>query len=75
MMMPKKPFHKLRGRMYEYGVTINSIAEHLGKSIAYVSHRFNGKYPFSLSDVYSISRMLDIDKKDIFTYFPDGGKD
>ena len=72
MMMPKKPYNKLRAKMFEYGVRQEDIAEIIGKSVAYVSLRFNCKQQFTLSDVYGICRLLEINPKDIHVYFPDG---
>lgn len=69
MMMPKKTYHKLRGRMFEYGITQEEIAEHLGRSKSYVSKRFNCNQQFELSDVYNICGMLDINEKEIHIYF------
>ena len=70
--MPKKPYHKLRGRMYEYGCTQDIIAEYLGRSKCYINKRFNCVQQFELSDVYGICRLLEINPKDIHVYFPDG---
>lgn len=70
MMKPKKPFHKLRGRMYENGVTQEDISEHLGRSKSYFAQRFNCYKPFTLFDVYGICNMLDISEKEVHIYFP-----
>ncbi len=71
MMMPKKPYHRLRGRMYEYGCTQDDVADYLGRSKCYINKRFNRKKQFELSDVYGICKMLEINPKEICSFFPE----
>ena len=65
-----KYFRKLKTLMFDKEVDQTYIAEKAGKSIGYISNRFQGKQPFSMDDVYTI---IEIPQEEALTYFPKGG--
>ena len=68
-----KYFRKLKTLMFDQEVDQTYIAEKAGKSIGYISNRFQGKLPFSMDDVYTIIEILEIPQEEALTYFPKGG--
>ena len=68
-----KYFRKLKTLMFDKEVDQTYIAEKAGKSIGYISNRFQGKLPFSMDDVYTIIEILEIPQEEALTEFPKGG--
>jgi len=64
-------FCKLRGRMKEFDITIEEMAERMKVSTYYLSKRFNGHIPFTAVDIYVICAILEISHDEITDYFPE----
>ncbi len=65
-----KSYLKLRFRMMEVGFQNEDLARVLGKSGTYVVSRLGAKAPFTLDDVYTIGRELEIPPAELLDYFP-----
>lgn len=70
----KMPFSALRKLLRANDYTTQELAELLGKSRFYVCQRLNGKYPWSMDDVYAILDEMSVPYQDATHYFPKGGK-
>lgn len=67
-------FAMLRAAMLGAGYKQSEVAEKIGISPVAFSRRMNGKYPFSLDEVYKLLELLKLPSSEIHTYFPKGGK-
>jgi hypothetical protein len=66
--MPYK-YSKLRGRIIEKFGTLGNFAEAIGLSRVSVSSKMQCKTGFSQEDIELWSSLLDIDKKDIGSFY------
>ena len=58
---------KLKRRIVEAGMSVNSVAEMIGISRASLSRRINNKGYFTVNEINELCEVLDINNKD--TYF------
>ena len=58
----------LKGRMYEYGVTQQELANYLGMSLSYTASRVNGSKPWTVSELARIGKLLEIDRQELMNY-------
>ena len=66
-----KPFYKLRAKIMENGMLLSDFEKKINKSHAYVSFRICGKKPWTVTEMYEISALLGIPRKDILEHFPE----
>ena len=69
--MSDKKYPRLRGRIIENYGSYRNFAETWGKSMVAVSNKLNQKTGFSQSDIVEWSTLLDINLKDIGSFFFD----
>lgn len=68
--MKKTRYHELRAKLYAYRFLYRDIAERIGKSVSYVSLRFEGKSDWTVDDAYLILEMIDEPAEKLSFYFP-----
>ena len=71
--LPKsnKPHARLRSLAKEYDMTGEYLARKLGASASYISHKFTGKIPWTVWEMYTLMDFLGIAPSEIADYFPD----
>ena len=62
-------YSKLRGRIVEKYGTQSEFAKAFGISNNSMSRKLNNKNSFSVDDIIRITQMLDIQSKDVSSYF------
>ena len=62
-------YSKLLGRMKEKGLTQSQIASALDKNESTISSKLNGKFSFTVVEIDTICKLLDIGNDEIGTYF------
>lgn len=62
-------YSKLRGRIVEKYGTQSEFAKAFGISDNSMSRKLNNKNSFSVDDIIRITQMLDIQSKDVSSYF------
>lgn len=70
-----KPFSTLRKLCRQNDLSYEYISKKLGKSMCYISARFNGIYPFSIEDAYAICDLLHEPYERVLELFPKDGID
>ncbi len=70
----RKPFSYIRELMMKYEIDQITLAEILGRCIAYVSQRMTAKKPWDLDDMYKIMDTFSIPYSQMHIYFPKNGK-
>ena len=70
--MAARRWSKLKGRMFECGVTPAELMEITGRGQTYISARINGFMPWSGEDIQKIGNLLEIPRTDWVEYFIDG---
>lgn len=69
-----KRFNVMRARLQEYGIEQTDLAKKLGRSIAYLSHRYTGKDPWTLDEMYTILDLINEPYENLHKVFPRNGK-
>lgn len=72
MTMAARRWSKLKGRMFECGVTQVDLMEATGRGQTYISSRVNGFMPWSGEDMQKIGALLQIPRAEWVEYFIDG---
>lgn len=62
-------YSKLRGKIKEVCITQNSFSQELGIGRVSLSQRLNNKLEFTQTEICKACEVLEIDIKDIATYF------
>jgi len=65
----KFKYNKLRGRIREVFGSEKEFAKHLGIKHNTLSGKINNKYSWRQNEIYKASKILNIPKKEIPTYF------
>jgi len=63
-------FYALHGALKANDLTIQDVADELGRSLTYVNVRMAGKESFTLDEAYAILDMVGADESEIYWYFP-----
>lgn len=58
----------LKGKMYEYSVSYQQLADYLHRSLSYVSMRVNGGKQWRADELRAIGKLLEIDDSEIMKY-------
>lgn len=64
-------YAKLLGRIRECGLTQRELAKKIGISEGTLSAKLNNQFAFTVTEMNSIRRVLDIQKQEIGVYFFD----
>ncbi|MDD7633352.1 MAG: hypothetical protein PUK20_00205 [Firmicutes bacterium] len=67
--MSARKWTRLKGRMFELGVTQTEIMEAVGRGGNYVSSRMNGHKPWTLDEMKTIGELLKIPTSELLAYF------
>ena len=65
----EKDFSKLIGRIAEKFGTRTAFCNDLGKTPEWLSRRLNGQTEFGSDDIIEVTKVLEIDPRDIGVYF------
>ena len=63
----------LAGRLKQLGVRQAELGDMLGLCSASISHRFTGRTPWSLDEMYKIMEICQAPPEQLHIYFPKGG--
>lgn len=66
--MPR--YYELKKEFYAQKIKYSDIAEMIGRSIAYVSLRMEGKAKWTIDDCYLILIFIQAPEEKIYFYFP-----
>ena len=62
-------YAKLRGRIKEYGLTHEDLANKINIAQSTFSAKLNNKYDFTITEIKAISNVLEISRDEIGLYF------
>ena len=62
-------WNKLKGRMFERGITQTDIVKAIGRGVNYVCTRINGHKPWTSTEIAEICKTLDIPQDEIGELF------
>ena len=65
-------FSKLKGRIVECGLNQGKLAKALGISHTSFSLKINGKRDFTLTELMTMAKVLNMNSEDVGLYFFDG---
>ena len=68
-------FRYLRGRLQQLGIDQTMLGRHFGVSQATISHRFSGRSPWTLPEMYELMDICGADPSELGQYFPRDGID
>ena len=71
MNMAKRKYAKLKALMYEKDVRQIDLEPVIGRKIAYISTRLNGKEPWNTQEMEAIGTLLEIPREQCLDYFSD----
>ena len=71
MNMAKRKYAKLKALMYEKDVRQIDLEPGIGRKIAYISTRLNGKEPWNTQEMEAIGTLLEIPREQWLDYFID----
>lgn len=66
-------FRHLSGRLKQLGINQSDLAKKFGLSQASISHRFSGKVPWTLDEMYRLMDICQANYEELHIYFPRGG--
>lgn len=66
-------YRHLAGRLKQLGVRQAELGDMLGLCSASISHRFTGRTPWSLDEMYKIMEICQAPPEQLHIYFPKGG--
>lgn len=66
-------YRYLSGRLRQLGISHGELARRLNLSQAAVSHRFTGKKPWSIEEMYFLLDLCGAADEELHTYFPRKG--
>lgn len=69
--MDLKHYKKLKIRMMKKEISQKDLVPVIGRKIAYISSRFNGKHPWNTKEMEVIGTLLEIPKEQWLDYFVD----
>lgn len=67
-------FNYLRGRLKQLGFRQKDLEGALGLNQSAISHRFTGRTPWSLEEMYTLMDICRADYSELHLYFPRDGK-
>lgn len=62
-------WNKLKGRMFERGITQTDIVKAIGRGVNYVCTRINGHKPWTIDEMEIIGELLEIPRDELIDYF------
>ena len=63
-------YNYMYGRLRQLGMTQEDVARRLGLPRAAVSHRFCGRTPWRLDEMYDMLKLMDAKPEELHRYFP-----
>ena len=66
-------YRYLSGRLRQLGIRQQDLAERWGSPQASVSHRFCGKVPWNIEEMYELLDICKAPPEELHLYFPRGG--
>lgn len=69
----KQKYAKLRGALKSLGIEQIDVAEALGRSTCYVSHRYTGREPWKQDEMYKMMELINEPVERIHEFFPPDG--
>lgn len=72
--MAHRKYCYLAGRLRQLDLTQSDVAEALGLRQAAVSHRFTGRTPWSITEMYVILDLCHASPEELYLYFPRDGR-
>ena len=67
-------YRYLSGRLRQLGIRQTDLARAMGLSEASISHRFRGRTPLSIDEMYQLLDICRAQPEELHIYFPRGGK-
>lgn len=64
-------YRYLSGRLRQLGIRQTDLAKAIGLSEASISHRFRGRTPWSIDEMYQILSICRAQPEELHIYFPD----
>lgn len=68
-------YNYLAGRLKQLGIRQQDLEGVLGMRKSSVSHRFTGRVPWSIDEMYTLMDLCRADYSELHLYFPRDGKD
>lgn len=68
-------FNYLKGRLKQLGLRQQDLVGQLDLNVSAISHRFTGRTPWSLEEMYTLMDVCRADYSELHLYFPRDGKD
>ena len=68
-------FDYLTGRLRQLGIRQKDLCGSLGLNASAISHRFTGRTPWQLGEMYTLMDICRADYSELYRYFPRDGKD
>ena len=62
-------WNKLKGRMFERGITQTDIVKAIGRGVNYVCTSINGHKPWTIDEMEIIGELLEIPRDELIDYF------
>lgn len=66
-------YRYLAGRLRQLGLQQSDIGRELDLCQTAVSHRFNGRTPWTVDEMYKVLDLIDAAPEELHVYFPRGG--
>ena len=66
-------YRYLSGRLKQLGITQGDLAKKFHLTQASISHRFTGKQPWSIDEMYFLLDLCQAPPEELHIYFPRGG--
>lgn len=63
-------YEYLAGRLKQLGIRQQDLAGPLGMNVSSVSHRFTGRTPWSVDEMYKLMDICRADPSELHIYFP-----
>ena len=70
--MARRKYATLKALMFEKDVRQIDLEPVIGRKIAYISTRLNGKEPWNTEEIQAIGKLLEIPREQWLDYFIDG---
>lgn len=66
-------YRYLSGRLRQLGIRQQDLANRWGVSQATISHRFSGRVPWTIDEMYDLLSMCRAEPEELHVYFPPNG--
>ena len=66
-------YRHLSGRLKQLGINQGDLAKRFNLSQASISHRFSGRVPWTVDEMYQLLDICQATPEELHVYFPRGG--